>query len=90
MKVLIVVIIVTISFLVGYVVGYLNTKYSYLRKAKRMKKVFYICDGNVSKCKKAGCYKHIKDGDCKHTSDTNHAANFEKLSKVGAFFEKER
>lgn len=43
------------------------------------KKIFYLCDGKVEKCSKRTCYKN--GGDCKHTSDIEHAKNFQKVFK---------
>ena len=40
-----------------------------------MGKIFYLCDGEVEKCKeKKGCHKN--GGECKHTSDIRNARNF--------------
>lgn len=54
-----------------------------------MGKVFYLCDGEKEDCKKMTCYK--SGGDCRHTSDINHASNFERKGryKNGSFYEKE-
>ena len=54
-----------------------------------MNKTFYLCDGKSENCKKRCCYK--KWGDCRHTSDINHALNFERKGryKNGSFYEKE-
>lgn len=49
------------------------------------KKIFYLCDGEVEKCRrKSGCYKN--GGGCMHTSDVEHAKNFEEVRK-GGFYE---
>ena len=49
------------------------------KRIKPLKKsntrVLYLCDGMIPECKKSGCYK--KGGPCKHTSNINHAVNFE-------------
>ena len=51
-------------------------------------KTWYLCDGKVPDCKKTHCYyKKVEDG-CKHTSDINHAVNFEK-TRGGYYREKE-
>lgn len=54
-----------------------------------MGKVFYLCDGEKEDCKKRSCYKD--GGECKHTSNINHALNFKRVGKSenGSFYEKE-
>lgn len=54
-----------------------------------MRKVFFLCNGQKRDCKKRCCYKN--GGDCRHTSDINHALNFERKGryKNGSFYEKE-
>lgn len=54
-----------------------------------MGKVFYLCDGEKEDCKKMTCYKN--GGECKHTSNIEHALNFERVGKneKGTFYEKE-
>lgn len=50
------------------------------------KKTFYLCDGEVEECRrKSGCYKN--GGACIHTSDIEHAKNFEKPSAQSGFYE---
>lgn len=46
-----------------------------------IEKIFYLCDGKVPRCMEKnggkgspGCYRN--GGDCKHTSDPEHAINF--------------
>lgn len=39
-------------------------------------KIFYLCDGEVKKCKKKSCYK--RNGVCNYTSDIKYAKNFHK------------
>jgi len=39
-----------------------------------MKKVFYLCDGEVPECTKTSCYKN--GGPCRHTSNASYAKNF--------------
>ena len=54
-----------------------------------VERVFYLCDGERENCKKRKCYKN--GGDCKRTTDINHAMNFERRGKYknGSFYEKE-
>lgn len=67
--------------------------YNVLTKNKRggekVDRIFYLCDGGRENCKKRNCYKN--GGDCKHTTDINHAMNFERQGKYknGSFYEKE-
>ena len=43
------------------------------------KKVFYLCDGNVDGCgPNSGCGLDMK-GMCRHTSDIEHAKNFNRI-----------
>lgn len=52
--------------------------------------VFYLCDGDIENCNKKHCYKC--GGGCKHTTDINHAINFQKSSfrsEKNDFFEEE-
>ena len=51
-------------------------------------KIFYLCDGKREKCKKTRCYKN--GGECRHTTDINHALKFERKGsdKNGDFYEK--
>ena len=42
------------------------------------KRIFYLCDGNVENCKKTTCHKTIGRLGCRHTTDINHALNFDK------------
>lgn len=49
------------------------------------KKIFYLCDGEVPECKKRSCYK--RGGECKHTTNIKHAANFRKSIKGETYFE---
>lgn len=44
-----------------------------------IKKILFLCDGNVPECKKTHCYK--SGGECKCTSDIRHAINFENVSE---------
>lgn len=54
------------------------------------RKVFYLCDGNVPECEKTCCYKtNVGDGWCKHTSNIEHALNFEISQSGRCYFEKE-
>lgn len=39
-------------------------------------KVFFLCDKNKPDCKKTNCSEEF----CHHTSDVNHAINFEKIT----------
>ena len=39
-----------------------------------MRKVMYLCDGEVPECEKTSCYKN--GGPCRHTTDVDHAMNF--------------
>ncbi|MEZ3435693.1 MAG: hypothetical protein K1W34_13955 [Lachnospiraceae bacterium] len=48
-------------------------------------KVFYLCDGEVEKCKKNTCYKN--NGPCTYTTDIRHAKNFQKT--MHSFYENE-
>lgn len=52
-------------------------------------KIFYLCDGKISKCEAAPeCQNNI--GGCNHTSDISHARNFKKVeAKNNLYFEKE-
>lgn len=43
-------------------------------------KIFYLCDGKVPECPKTRCYQH--GNECRHTSNIEHAINFEKVSSV--------
>lgn len=54
-----------------------------------MSGVFYLCDGERENCKKRTCYKN--GGNCRHTTNINHAMNFERRaeSENASFFEKE-
>ncbi len=54
-----------------------------------MSRIFYLCDGERENCKKRTCYKN--GGNCRHTTDINHAVNFERRAKteIGSYFEKE-
>lgn len=51
-------------------------------------KILYLCDGKAENCKKGSCYQ--RGGDCRHTADINHAANFQKPYKNSGFIEYER
>lgn len=51
------------------------------------KKVLYLCDGKVPECENTKCALKISDGWCRHTSDINHAVNFNDLSGVGVMVE---
>lgn len=56
-----------------------------------MRKVFYLCNGQKDDCEKRTCYKN--GGNCRHTSDINHALNFETKGRYkngGNFYEKEQ
>ena len=44
--------------------------------------IFYLCDGEKEDCPRTHCYKN-RTGDCKRTSDINHAINFEKKKIPG-------
>lgn len=46
-------------------------------------KIWYLCDGKKTDCKKKHCYKNTDDDPCKHTRDINHAVNFEKRERAG-------
>lgn len=49
-------------------------------------KTLYLCDGKVESCKKKdGCYQ--RGGECRHTSNIEHAANFQKPYKSSGFVE---
>lgn len=50
-----------------------------------IKKIFFLCDGNVPECKKTQCYK--SGGECRWTSDIRHAINFENVSEYGTYYE---
>lgn len=51
-------------------------------------KVFYLCDGEVEKCKKTRCYKN--GGDCNYTTNISHAKNFHKTdAPYPVFYENE-
>ena len=50
-------------------------------------KVFYLCDGEACQ-KPRGCYK--KGGDCRHTSNPEHAINFRRSIPGGHFWECEQ
>ena len=56
-------------------------------------KIYYLCDREKEDCRKRTCYKTTGDYEhgCKHTSDINHAMNFERRGKYknGSFYEKE-
>ena len=41
-------------------------------------KIFYLCDGEVKKCKKKSCYE--SNGVCNYTSDIKYAKNFHKTN----------
>ena len=45
-----------------------------MNKESNEKCVLYLCDGDVEACGKTDCYK--RGGDCRHTSNINHAINF--------------
>lgn len=54
-------------------------------------KTWYLCDGKKPGCRESRCYLH--GGECRHTSDIAHAANFSGKSKGGdisSYWEKER
>lgn len=56
-----------------------------------MRKVFYLCNGQKDDCQKGNCYRN--GGNCRHTSDINHALNFEikgSYKNGGSFYEKEQ
>ena len=44
------------------------------------RKIFYLCDGKVPECPKTHCYQH--GNECRHTTNIEHAVNFEKVSSV--------
>lgn len=56
-----------------------------------VKKVFYLCDGEVPECGKSICYKNeiSKEGYCKHTTNIGHAINFEDRKGTGIYYELE-
>lgn len=57
-----------------------------------MRKIFFLCDGEKEDCHKTHCYKQKEEKDpCRHTTDINHAMNYEKMrgDEVEAFWEKE-
>lgn len=37
-------------------------------------RIAYICDGLVKDCSKTGCY-YLEHGECKRTTDRDHAVN---------------
>ena len=50
-------------------------------------KVFYLCDGMVPGCEmKEICYK--RGGRCRHTSDVEHAVNFQKSVRGNTIWER--
>lgn len=49
-----------------------------------IKKILFLCDGNVPECKKTHCYK--SGGECKCTSDIRHAINLENVSEYGTYY----
>ena len=53
--------------------------------------VVFVCDGKKEDCGKTGCFKN--GGECHHTSDINHAANFipikNKMGGTVRFYEKD-
>lgn len=53
-------------------------------KLESIKKILFLCDGNVPECKKTHCYK--SGGECKCTSDIRHAINFENVSEYGTYY----
>lgn len=58
-----------------------------------MKKVFYLCDGEVPECAKTRCYKRKGETDsCRHTTNVAHAINFRQKSKHpdAAYFENDQ
>lgn len=58
-----------------------------------MRKIFFLCDGEVPTCKKNTCYKRAGEkNSCHHTSDITHAINFRKISnhKDGSYFENDQ
>ena len=58
-----------------------------------IEKIFYLCDGQVPKCTEmhegkgsARCFRN--GGPCMHTSDPEHAINFESHFNDGTLWEK--
>lgn len=43
---------------------------------EQQNKCMFLCDGAVENCKKTHCF--MNGGDCRKTSDINHAVNFKK------------
>lgn len=48
------------------------------KKLLEERKIWYLCDGEKKDCKKALCYKKDNEGPCRHTTDIEHALNFQK------------
>lgn len=49
-------------------------------------KTLYLCDGKIESCKeKDGCYQ--RGGECRHTSNIEHAANFQRPYNNSGFIE---
>ena len=60
-----------------------------------IKKVFYLCDGKVPRCMEKyggkgspGCFRN--GGNCKHTSNPEHAVNFEHHRSEETIWEKDK
>ncbi len=56
-----------------------------MRKIQDIPKTQYLCDGKVENCKKDNCYQ--RGGECRHTSNIEHAINFKKPYKNSGFVE---
>lgn len=55
---------------------------------ENIKKIFFLCDGEVPECKKTMCYKNTNDNPCRWTSDIKHAKNFKDTRGHGTYYEK--